>query len=53
MLDQPGRLLTIRVGLKRKSAAMYCIPNQRVMDSLLRALMEHRREARELKQAWR
>ena len=53
MLDQAGRLLTIRVGLKRKSAAMYCIPNQRVMDSLLRALMEHRREARELKQAWR
>jgi hypothetical protein len=32
---------------------MYCIANQRAMDSLLRALIEHRREAREVKQVWR
>lgn len=44
-LDQPGRLLTIRVGPKRTSAATYCIANQRAMDDLLRALLELRRES--------
>ena len=44
-LDQPGRLLTIRVGQKRHSAASYCIPNQRAMDQLLRALVDDRRES--------
>ena len=46
-LDQPGRLLTIRVGPKRSSAASYCILDQRVLDRLLRALIEIRsRQAR-------
>jgi len=38
-LDQPGRLLTIRVGAKRTSAAAYCIRGQRSIDSLLRLLI--------------
>ena len=50
-LDQPGRLLTIRVGSKRTSAATYYIPNQRAIDDLLRVLVQcgrkskHRRPA--------
>jgi trehalose 6-phosphate phosphatase len=42
-LDQPGRLLAVRVGAKRTSLAAYYIPNQRAIDDLLRALIEHRR----------
>jgi trehalose 6-phosphate phosphatase len=34
-LDQPGRLLTIRVGPKRASQAAYCIRDQRQIDVLL------------------
>lgn len=41
-LDQPGRLLTIRVGLKRSSAARYYIPNQVAIDDLLRLLLDLR-----------
>lgn len=41
-LDRPGRLLTIRVGLKRQSASSYCIANQRAIDGLLSALLESR-----------
>lgn len=41
-LDQPGRLLSIRVGSKRGSSAVYCIPNQRAIDALLRSLLNHR-----------
>lgn len=42
-LDQPGRLLTIRIGAKRTSAASYFIPRQSAIDELLRALIELRR----------
>jgi trehalose-6-phosphatase len=37
-LDQPGRLLTIRVGLSRTSAATYYVESQEKVDDLLRAL---------------
>jgi trehalose 6-phosphate phosphatase len=42
-LDQPGRLLSIRVGAGRGSAAPYFVRNQRAVDSLLRTLVAHRR----------
>lgn len=41
-LDQPGRLLTIRVGLSRSSAAAYYLRGQREMDALLAKLAELR-----------
>lgn len=41
-LDQPGRLLAIRVGAKRASAASYYIPRQSTIDELLRGLIELR-----------
>ncbi len=44
-LDEVGRLLTIRVGAKRDSAASYCIPNQRCINVLLRTLLALRRDA--------
>jgi trehalose 6-phosphate phosphatase len=50
-LDQPGRLLAIRVGSKRTSAATYCIANQRAIDELLRALIEYRRRFDQRRQA--
>jgi trehalose 6-phosphate phosphatase len=37
-LDQPGRLLTIRVGAKQTSRAAYCIRDQRQIDVLIRML---------------
>jgi trehalose 6-phosphate phosphatase len=37
-LDQPGRLLSIRVGRKETSAASYCIPGQTHIDDLLATL---------------
>ena len=48
-MDQPGRLLPIRVGPKRTSAATYHISSQAEIDGLMRALLELRRgrEARE------
>jgi trehalose 6-phosphate phosphatase len=46
-LDQPGRLLTVRVGRKKTSAAHYFIPDQRSMDELLRTLIEFRRAPQE------
>lgn len=52
-LDQPGRLLGIRVGSKRTSAATYCVPNQRSIDDLLRALLVLRREAEQHRMAAR
>ncbi len=52
-LDQPGRLLTIRVGAKRTSSASYCIANQRAIDPLLRMLVELRGRARRDAQAMR
>lgn len=41
-LEQPGRLLTIRVGAKRTSQAAYCLRSQAEMDELLRLLIELR-----------
>lgn len=41
-LDDPGRLLTIRVGAKRVSRASYCIPSQRAIDELIQALVDLR-----------
>lgn len=52
-LDQPGRLLSIRVGEKRASAAAYCVESQRAIDGLLRALLNHRRQAKQQRQAAR
>jgi trehalose 6-phosphate phosphatase len=37
-LDQPGRLVTVRVGLSKSSAASYFLRDQREIDRLLRAL---------------
>ena len=48
-LDQPGRLLGIRVGAKRTSAASYYIPNQRAVDDLLRVLLAYRLESKRRK----
>lgn len=51
MLDQPGRLLTIRVGAKRGSMADYSIRNQSQIDQLLRAMLTLRdgvRQSREV-----
>jgi trehalose 6-phosphate phosphatase len=45
-LDQPGRLLTIRVGAKRMSRADYCIRDQRQIDRLIASLAELRRRLR-------
>jgi trehalose 6-phosphate phosphatase len=38
-LDQPGRLLTIRVGARRTSSASYLLRNQAAIDDLLSALI--------------
>ncbi|HEX5064996.1 MAG TPA: trehalose-phosphatase [Myxococcota bacterium] len=46
LLQQPGRLLGIRVGRNRSSAATYCIPGQWAIDELLLALIASRRDAR-------
>lgn len=42
-LDQPGRLLSVRVGMKRASAAHYFVRDQKAVDRLLRALLEQQR----------
>jgi trehalose 6-phosphate phosphatase len=42
-LDQPGRLLCVRVGRSRASAAAYSIANQRAIDELLSTLLACRR----------
>jgi trehalose 6-phosphate phosphatase len=44
-LDQPGRLLTIRVGKKRDSLATYCLHNQREIDALLACFVGLRPES--------
>jgi trehalose 6-phosphate phosphatase len=41
-IDQPGQLLTIRIGQRRTSAAAYFIESQRKIDSLLRILLKLR-----------
>lgn len=45
-LDQPGRLLAIRVGAKRSSQAAYFLRSQQAVNELLRFLAEARSEAR-------
>lgn len=42
-LDDPGRLLSIRVGKKASSSAPYCVQEQSSVDELLRVLIELRR----------
>lgn len=42
VLDQPGRLLTVRVGASRSSAAAYFLRSQREIDNLLAALLAAR-----------
>ncbi len=44
-LDQPGQLLSIRVGPRRSSAAAYFLSSQRAVDDLLRLLLGLRQEA--------
>lgn len=45
-LDEPARLLGIRVGPSAESAARYSIASQAEIDGLLRVLLELRRETR-------
>jgi len=45
-LDQPGRLLSIRVGSSRSSSAAYCVAGQRDIDTLLRRLVRLREKKR-------
>lgn len=52
-LDQPGRLLTIRVGARRRSLASYYVASQRAVDALLGALIECRRTSGRGRQAAR
>jgi trehalose 6-phosphate phosphatase len=51
-LDQPGQLLTIRVGQRRSSAAAYFIESQRRIDDLLRVLLKLRQETDIAQPAW-
>lgn len=44
-LDQPGRLLTIRIGVSRTSAAAYYLREQREIDALLATLTAAREKA--------
>jgi trehalose 6-phosphate phosphatase len=52
-LDQPGRLLTVRVGAKRASQAAYFIRGQLEIDEFLRLLTELRRRSDQRRQAVR
>lgn len=45
-LDDPGRLLTVRVRPKRTSRAAFYIPDQKSVDALLATLLRLRRPAR-------
>ncbi|MFO0667722.1 MAG: trehalose-phosphatase [Polyangiaceae bacterium] len=38
-IDEPGRLLSVRVGRSRRSAASYCLASQRDVDSFLDVLI--------------
>jgi trehalose 6-phosphate phosphatase len=44
VLDQPGRLLTVRVGVSRSSAAAYFLHGQREIDALLAKLTTARQK---------
>jgi trehalose 6-phosphate phosphatase len=50
-LDQPGQLLTIRVGHKRSSAAHFYLDAQSAIDELLRELIDLRASAASLARA--
>jgi trehalose 6-phosphate phosphatase len=45
-LDQPGRLLSIRVGRSQKSAAPYYLRDQREVDALIRRLLRLRQNGK-------
>jgi trehalose 6-phosphate phosphatase len=45
-IDQPGRLVSVRIGESKASAAKYFVRNQREIDALLTKLALHRREQR-------
>jgi trehalose 6-phosphate phosphatase len=47
-LDQPGRLLTVRVGVSRSSAAAYFLRHQSEIDTVLAKLARSRGEGRRL-----
>jgi trehalose 6-phosphate phosphatase len=52
-LDQPGRLLSIRVGAKKASSAGYYIARQASIDGFLRSLVDLRRSSEQRKRAAR
>jgi trehalose 6-phosphate phosphatase len=49
-LDQPGQLLSIRVGERGDSAADFCIDDQRSIDALLQVLIDLRHKAGETRE---
>jgi trehalose 6-phosphate phosphatase len=51
-LEQPGQLLSIRVGQRRSSAAGYFIESQQDVDDLLRTLVRLRKDARIARTPW-
>jgi trehalose 6-phosphate phosphatase len=51
-LNQPGQLLTIRVGQRRSSAAAYFIESQRKMDDFLQVLLKFRQETDVAQPPW-
>jgi trehalose 6-phosphate phosphatase len=52
-LEEPGRVLAIRVGAKQSSLATYCVRRQREVDALLKSLVDVRRECGQRRQAER
>lgn len=53
MLDQPGRLLAVRVGPKRHSAAGYFVRDQAAIDRLLELLIALRKDSARRREAVR
>lgn len=43
-LDDPARLVTVRVGAKRRSRAAFYVPDQKSVDTLLATLLELRQK---------
>lgn len=52
-LDQPGQLLTVRVGRRRSSAATYFLPGQDDIDEFLGLLVQLREQAGIARAPWR
>jgi trehalose 6-phosphate phosphatase len=50
-LDQPGQLLSVRVGERTGSAAHFCIDDQHAIDALLQVLIDLRHKAGEPRHA--